>query len=59
MISYADGLAALDWLTKAFGFQERRDARQTWPDGTLSHAEMDARDNRGFARLVPLEEEYQ
>src|SRR3989304_5900443 len=42
MISYADGLAALDWLTKAFGFQERRGARQTWPDGTLSHAEMDA-----------------
>ena len=31
MISYEDGIAALGWLTKAFGFRERQDARQTWP----------------------------
>lgn len=40
MISYEDGLAALDWLSKAFGFRER--ARILGCDGRLSHAEMEA-----------------
>jgi uncharacterized glyoxalase superfamily protein PhnB len=39
MISYEDGIAALDWLAKAFGFRER--TRITQPDGTLSHGEME------------------
>ena len=38
MLSYEDGLAALDWLSRAFGFQEV--TRQIWPDGRLSHGEM-------------------
>jgi PhnB protein len=42
MIAYEDGIAAIEWLEKAFGFRERSDARQLWPDGKLSHAEMEA-----------------
>ena len=40
MISYEDGIAALGWLRKAFGFRET--ARLTTPDGKLSHGEMEA-----------------
>jgi uncharacterized glyoxalase superfamily protein PhnB len=39
MISYEDGIAALEWLSNAFGFRER--ARMTTPDGRLSHGEME------------------
>jgi len=42
MIAYEDGVAALDWLAKAFGFQERD--RWVEPDGTLSHGEMQTGD---------------
>ena len=38
MISYEDGVAALEWLGKAFGFKER--TRLTDADGRLSHGEM-------------------
>src|SRR5688500_3261529 len=40
MISYEDGIAALEWLRSAFGFRET--ARVTTPDGKLSHDEMEA-----------------
>jgi PhnB protein len=40
MIAYEDGVAALDWLAKAFGFQER--TRITDKGGRLSHGEMQA-----------------
>jgi uncharacterized glyoxalase superfamily protein PhnB len=40
MIAYEDGVAALDWLAKAFGFRER--ARMTDKSGRLSHGEMQA-----------------
>jgi uncharacterized glyoxalase superfamily protein PhnB len=40
MIAYEDGVAALDWLAKAFGFRER--ARMTDKGGRLSHGEMQA-----------------
>ncbi|MGQ0649121.1 MAG: VOC family protein [Gemmatimonadaceae bacterium] len=40
MISYEDGVAALEWLHRAFGFRETE--RLTTPDGKLSHAEMEA-----------------
>ena len=40
MISYEDGIAALEWLAKAFGFHER--ARLVGNDGKLSHGEMEA-----------------
>ena len=42
MISYEDGIAALEWLAKAFGLRER--ARQIDADGKLSHGEMEAGD---------------
>ena len=42
MISYEDGIAALEWLAKAFGFRET--SRVTGPDGRLSHGEMEAGD---------------
>jgi uncharacterized glyoxalase superfamily protein PhnB len=42
MIAYEDGVAALEWLAKAFGFRER--ARQIGADGKLSHGEMEAGD---------------
>jgi PhnB protein len=42
MISYEDGMAALDWLHRAFGFGET--ARLAAPDGRLSHGEMTAGD---------------
>ncbi len=40
MISYADGIAAMDWLAKAFGFTER--TRMVDEDGRLSHGELEA-----------------
>jgi uncharacterized glyoxalase superfamily protein PhnB len=40
MISYEDGVAALEWLESAFGFRET--ARLTSLDGRLSHGEMEA-----------------
>jgi uncharacterized glyoxalase superfamily protein PhnB len=42
MISYEDGIRALEWLARAFGFRET--ARLTAPDGRLSHGEMRAGD---------------
>ena len=43
MLAYEDGLAAIGWLTRAFGFRENEDARFT-NDGTLTHAELDVGD---------------
>ena len=37
---YADAAAAIEWLTNAFGFVERR--RLEAPDGTVAHAELAA-----------------
>ena len=42
LLSYEDGIAALQWLAKAFGFQER--TRLVGSDGQLSHGEMAAGD---------------
>jgi uncharacterized glyoxalase superfamily protein PhnB len=39
MIAYENGPAAMDWLSRAFGFREK--TRMTAPDGRLSHGEMD------------------
>ena len=38
-LSYEDGLAALDWLARAFGFRELK--RWLWDDGRLAHGEME------------------
>jgi uncharacterized glyoxalase superfamily protein PhnB len=35
---YKDGIAALEWLSNAFGFRERM--RQVGQDGALQHGEM-------------------
>jgi uncharacterized glyoxalase superfamily protein PhnB len=40
MISYEDGVAALEWLVRAFGFQER--TRLVGDSGQLLHGELDA-----------------
>jgi PhnB protein len=40
MVAYENGAAAMDWLSRAFGFRER--ARMLGDDGELSHGEMEA-----------------
>jgi uncharacterized glyoxalase superfamily protein PhnB len=40
MLAYEDGAAAIDWITRAFGFEEVADARMTGPDGRIGHAEL-------------------
>ena len=42
MIAYEDGIAAMDWLCRAFGFTER--VRMTDATGRLSHGELHAGD---------------
>jgi PhnB protein len=54
MISYENGTAALDWLSRAFGFREK--ARLTTPDGTLSHGEMET--GAGLIMLASPSPEY-
>lgn len=55
MIAYEDGPAALDWLARAFGFQER--ARHL-SDGRLSHGEMTT-DGGGLIMLATPSPEYE
>jgi PhnB protein len=55
MLSYEDGIAALEWLTKAFGFREL--CRLSALDGRLSHAEMEAGD--GLIMLASPTPDYQ
>jgi PhnB protein len=43
MVAYEDGVAALEWLVKAFGFRER--ARMCDPGGRLTHGELEVGDN--------------
>ena len=40
-IGYEDAAAAIDWLGRAFGFGERREARYEDEAGTITHAELD------------------
>jgi uncharacterized glyoxalase superfamily protein PhnB len=40
MLAYEDAGAAIDWLSKAFGFKEDESMRHTEPDGRVTHAEM-------------------
>lgn len=55
MISYADGIAALEWLSRAFGFRET--ARMIAPDGRLGHGEMEAGD--GLIMLASPSPDYE
>ena len=55
MLAYEDGVTAMDWLAKAFGFQEK----EKWvaEDGTLSHGEMIA--GEGLIMLATPTKDYQ
>ena len=55
MISYEDGLAALEWLARAFGFRERM--RMVSSDGGLAHGEMDT--GGGVIMLATPTSDYQ
>jgi uncharacterized glyoxalase superfamily protein PhnB len=55
MISYEAGVAALEWLSRAFGFREV--TRLTTGDGQLSHGEMEAGD--GLIMLATPTPDYQ
>jgi uncharacterized glyoxalase superfamily protein PhnB len=55
MISYEDGVAALEWLARAFGFRET--VRLLGPDGRLSHGEMKA--GTGLIMLASPTPDYQ
>ena len=55
MLAYEDGIEALDWLAKAFGFEER--ARMTDDSGRLSHGEMQA--GAGVIMLATPTPDYQ
>jgi PhnB protein len=57
MIAYEDGVAAIEWLSRAFGFREREKARQVGPDGMLGHAEMEAGD--GLIMLATPTPDYE
>ena len=40
MLAYADGVAAIEFLTTAFGFVEDESERYTAEDGSIGHAEL-------------------
>jgi uncharacterized glyoxalase superfamily protein PhnB len=44
MLSYENGIAAIEWLVKAFGFEENNDMRMTEGE-RLTHAELKLNDN--------------
>jgi PhnB protein len=51
-IAYEDAAAAIDWLTRAFGFRENEAAR--FMDGdTVTHAEMDVGDGSVIFLATP------
>ena len=39
-LGYEDAAAAIEWLGRAFGFEESADERVTGEDGTILHAEL-------------------
>jgi uncharacterized glyoxalase superfamily protein PhnB len=55
MLAYEDGAAAIDWLVKAFGFEER--LRFTEDNGTISHAELTT-DGGGLIMLATPTPDY-
>ena len=44
MLSYENGVAAIEWLVKAFGFKENESIRMMQGE-TLTHAELKLNDN--------------
>jgi uncharacterized glyoxalase superfamily protein PhnB len=55
MLAYEDGAGAIDWLVKAFGFQER--LRFADDDGTITHAELTT-DGGGLIMLATPTPDY-
>jgi len=55
MLAYADGVAAMDWLARAFGFIER--TRMICANGRLAHGEMEA--GNGIIMLATPTPDYQ
>lgn len=55
MIAYEDGIAALEWLARAFGFREC--TRMLGKDGRLAHGEMEAGD--GLIMLATPTPDYE
>ena len=55
MLAYEDGVAALEWLVAAFGFQERE--RWLGPKGELTHGELQAGD--GLIMLATPTPDYE
>jgi uncharacterized glyoxalase superfamily protein PhnB len=55
MITYEDGVAALEWLSRVFGFRER--ARMLGPDGRLAHGEMEI--GNGLIMLATATPDYE
>ena len=54
MLAYEDGPAALDWLTKAFGFREV--TRWLADDGSLSHGELELGEGQLIMLATPTPE---
>ncbi|HLL77635.1 MAG TPA: VOC family protein [Pyrinomonadaceae bacterium] len=52
-LSYEDGLAALEWLARAFGLRERAEERHLWEDGRLAHAEVETEGGDVIALATP------
>jgi PhnB protein len=40
MLAYEDPAAAIEWLSRAFGFEEDASERYTEPDGRITHAQL-------------------
>jgi len=55
MLSYRNGVEALDWLVAAFGLTER--VRMVADDGRLEHAELDAGNGTIFLATPSLDYE--
>ena len=54
MLAYEDGAAAIDWLTRAFGFREQ--LRFQDEDGTVTHAELET--GSGMVMLATPSPDY-
>jgi PhnB protein len=57
MLAYEDAGTAIEWLQRAFGFSEQVEMRFTDPDGTVTHAELEA--GQGRIMLASPTPEYQ
>jgi len=46
MLAYEDAAGAIDWLCRAFGFEEDASARYSDADGVIGHAELQLEGDR-------------